>query len=191
MTGIFRSAERITTRFICYAFVGWLYEELLWILDEHLLVNRGFCLGPWLPIYGFGGLIICGALYRFAKKPFPKRFNIKPLLVCLIVSASAAAIELAATYLMDLAGADFHSLWSYDDYAINFQERIGLLPSLQFGLLGCIILYMAHDKIDRFVRSEEKHVVCLRYALCVIFLADLIIHMIIGSNYTEVPLLRL
>ena len=109
----------------------------------------------------------------------------------LIVSASAAAIELAATYLMDLAGADFHSLWSYDDYAINFQERIGLLPSLQFGLLGCIILYMAHDKIDRFVRSEEKHVVCLRYALCVIFLADLIIHMIIGSNYTEVPLLRL
>lgn len=184
MKGFFRSAEKLTTRFVCYAFVGWLYEEFLWILDEHLLVNRGVCLGPWLPIYGFGGFIIYWTLYKFAKKPFPKRFNIKPFLVFLIVSVSAAAIELLSTYLMDLVGADFHSLWAYDEYAINFQERIALLPALQFGLLGCIVIYLAQDRIDKFVNSEKSRVVFLRCALCVIFLIDVIFHMVFGSNYT-------
>ena len=189
MKRFFSSVEKILSRFVCYAFVGWLYEEILWILDEHLLVNRGMCLGPWLPIYGFGGFIICGTLYNFAKKPFPKRFNLKPLFVFLIVSASAAAIELVSTYIMDLAGMDFHSLWAYDEYAINFQERIALLPALQFGLLGLIVIYLAHDKIDRFVNNEESRVIILRCVLCVIFLADVITHMIIGSNYTEIPIM--
>lgn len=184
MKSFFHSVENLLTRFVCYAIVGWLYEEFLWILDEHLLVNRGMCLGPWLPIYGFGGFIIYWTLYNFAKKPFPNRFNIKPLLVFLIVSISAAAIELASTYLMDLAGVDFHSLWAYDEYAINFQERIALLPALQFGLLGCIVIYLAQDKIDRFVNSTKSRVVCLRCVLCVIFLIDVIVHMIYGSNYT-------
>lgn len=186
MTKLFNSAEKLLTRFVCYAIVGWIYEEVLWILDEHLLVNRGMCLGPWLPIYGFGGLIIYATLYRYSKRPFPsENFNLKPLLVFVIVSVASAAIELASTYLMDLAGGDFHSLWAYDEYAINFQERIALLPSLQFGALGCIILYLAQDRIDRFVNSDKQSTTRVRYALCAVFLVDLIVHLIIGSNYTE------
>ena len=184
MKSFFQSVEKLLTRFICYAFVGWLYEEILWILDDHMLVNRGFCLGPWLPIYGFGGFIIYWTLYKFAKKPLTESINIKPALVFLIVSAASAAIELLSTYIMDFAGMDFHSLWAYDEYAINFQERIALLPALQFGLLGCIVIYLAQDKIDRFVKSVKSRVVYLRYALCVIFLIDVIFHMIYGSNYT-------
>ncbi|MBR2811069.1 MAG: putative ABC transporter permease [Solobacterium sp.] len=191
MKKIFNSAEKLLTRFVCYAIVGWLYEEFLWIVDEHLVVNRGFCLGPWLPIYGFGGLIIGGTMAEFAKRRFPERFNIKPLLVFLIVSAAAAAIELVSTYIMDFAGLDFHTLWAYDEYAINFQERIALLPALQFGMLGIVIIYLSYDRIDSFVKSDEKRIVYMRYALCVIFLIDLIVHMFIGSNYTGIPFMAL
>ena len=188
MPKLFNKSEKLLTRFVCYAIVGWLYEEFLWILDEHLLVNRGFCLGPWLPIYGFGGLIIC-CMANYAKRRWPEKFNLKPLLVFVIVSVASAAIELVATYIMDAAGMDFHSLWSYEEYAINFQERIALLPAMQFGLLGIVMLYMANDKIMAFVNSDDPRTARVRYALCAIFIVDLVVHMIIGSNYTETVLM--
>ena len=183
-----QSIEKLMTRFICYAIVGWLYEAILWIFEEHQLMNRGFCFGPWLPIYGFGGILISFSLYKFAKKKrYLGKINITPLLVLIFVAVVSTAVELATTYIMDIAGLDFHTLWSYDDYAINFQERIALLPAIKFGILGCIIIYMAQEKINAFLSSEKTSVVCIRCALCVLFLTDLIIHLIIGSNYTDVP----
>ena len=183
-----QSLEKLFSRFICYSIVGWLYEVILWIFEEHQYMNRGFCFGPWLPIYGFGGLIIYYSLYNFSqKKRYVGKINITPLLVFLIVTVASAATELIATYIMDLAGADFHALWSYDDYAINFQERIALLPAIKFGILGCIIIYMAQDKIDAFLNSTDKRVKYTRYLLIILFVIDLVYHLINGSNYNDIP----
>lgn len=56
--------------FCVYALIGWLYEVfLLWFIHEpHKFVNRGVLLGPFLPIYGFGLLILIVCLHRFMKK---------------------------------------------------------------------------------------------------------------------------
>lgn len=187
-----KSAENLMTRFICYAIVGWLYEVVLWIFEQHQIMNRGFCFGPWLPIYGFGGILLYYTIYQYAlKEQQIGPINIKPLLVCLIIAASAATVELISTYIMDMAGLDFHTLWSYDDYAINFQERIAFLPAIKFGILGCIIIYMAQDKIDMFLRSKDSRAVYLRYVLCFLFIIDVVIHLVKGSNYTDVPLFYL
>ena len=192
MTTKLKSAGNLMTRFICYAIVGWLYEVILWIFEQHQIMNRGFCLGPWLPIYGFGGILLYYTIYQYAKKEqFIGSFNIKPLLVCLIIAAAAATVELISTYIMDMAGLDFHTLWSYDDYAINFQERIAFLPAIKFGILGCIIIYMAQDKIDTFLKSKDTRAVYLRYVMCFIFVLDVIIHIVRGSNYTDIPIFYL
>ena len=45
-------------RFVIYGFVGWLYEVLWFIIVRHEFVNRGVLFGPYLPIYGFGMLIL-------------------------------------------------------------------------------------------------------------------------------------
>ena len=54
--------------FFTFSFAGWLWEVFLHVYLDHALVNRGVLYGPWLPIYGFGVLILF-LLRRFAKKP--------------------------------------------------------------------------------------------------------------------------
>ena len=54
--------------FLC-AFLGWIWEVILTIIQHGMLVNRGVLHGPWLPIYGFGGLGIAVLLRRFHKHP--------------------------------------------------------------------------------------------------------------------------
>lgn len=55
--------------FFTFSFVGWLWEVLLHVFIDHTVVNRGVLYGPWLPIYGFGGVLILLLLRRFAEKP--------------------------------------------------------------------------------------------------------------------------
>ena len=44
--------------FLIYAFLGWVWETGQKWIKTHHFINRGFLNGPWLPIYGFGALII-------------------------------------------------------------------------------------------------------------------------------------
>lgn len=182
---IYPSIKKYFTFFVCYSIVGWFYEEFLWIFEEHQVINRGFCLGPWLPIYGFGGLLLYRTVYRFAISHSPHRMRVlKPVAVFLMVSVGAAFVELISTYAMQAVGLDFRTLWSYADYAINFEERIALVPSLKFGMLGCVIIYFAQDKIRRFTYSKKKHIVAARHIMCLCFVLDVVLHITTESNYT-------
>ena len=45
--------------FFMYCIIGWLYEVLLELfVYNHGFVNRGFLYGPYLPVYGFGAIIL-------------------------------------------------------------------------------------------------------------------------------------
>lgn len=56
--------------FCVYAFIGWLYEVFwMWfVVPPYHFINRGVLLGPFLPIYGFGILILLFMLGKFMKK---------------------------------------------------------------------------------------------------------------------------
>ena len=54
--------------FCVYAFIGWLYEVAWFIIEKQKFVNRGVLFGPFLPIYGFGVLILLFCLRKFMKK---------------------------------------------------------------------------------------------------------------------------
>lgn len=53
--------------FCVYAFIGWIYEVSWYLIFEHTFVNRGVLFGPFLPIYGFGILILLFLLRKFMK----------------------------------------------------------------------------------------------------------------------------
>ena len=56
--------------FIIYCLIGWLYE-VLWmrfVVAPHRWINRGVLIGPFLPIYGFGMLILLILLRKFMSK---------------------------------------------------------------------------------------------------------------------------
>lgn len=56
--------------FIIYGVIGWLYEVFwMWfVVPPKHFVNRGVLLGPILPIYGFGMVILLLLLKRFISK---------------------------------------------------------------------------------------------------------------------------
>lgn len=54
--------------FAVYALIGWLYEVTLFLIRDHIFVNRGVLFGPFLPIYGFGILILLLLLKKFMQK---------------------------------------------------------------------------------------------------------------------------
>ncbi len=54
--------------FCVYALIGWIYEVAWYLIVRNVFVNRGVLFGPFLPIYGFGVLILLLLLKKFMSK---------------------------------------------------------------------------------------------------------------------------
>ena len=55
--------------FMTYSILGWCMEMLVCFHDTKKLVNRGFLIGPYCPIYGWGGVAIIILLNRYYDDP--------------------------------------------------------------------------------------------------------------------------
>ena len=63
------SMVEMTGLFFAFSVIGWLWEVGLHVVLDGELVNRGTMLGPWLPIYGAGGVLAVLLLRRVAYSP--------------------------------------------------------------------------------------------------------------------------
>ena len=172
--------KNVMIYFICFSFIGWIYEVSLFLLEDHIFVNRGFLYGPWLPVYGFGGIVIYYLFYHLKNKPIKiLNVNIRPLLIFMYVTITAVLVELLTTYIIDLLKSDWRKLWFYGDEFMNFQGRIALIPGLKFGLIGLLGIYLIIPLIDKFKNSNKKKIIII-----LLFVIDVIIHIFIGSTYT-------
>ena len=85
MNNLLEKVKKIMIYFICFSFIGWIYEVAIFIIEDHIFVNRGVLYGPWLPVYGFGGYIIFFLLNKLKNKPVKiNRINIRPLLTYVV-----------------------------------------------------------------------------------------------------------
>ena len=55
--------------FLVGSLAGFIYEEMFTLLFDHVLIKRGFLYGPYLPVYGFGSVLLVFTLKRFKKNP--------------------------------------------------------------------------------------------------------------------------
>ncbi|MGO5028330.1 putative ABC transporter permease [Candidatus Agathobaculum pullicola] len=88
--------------FLVFSIAGWLWEVGLHLLLDGELVNRGTMLGPWLPIYGVGGMLSVLLLGRFIARPlavftlgaicFPLRLNLSQGAICWLFTACVGGI---------------------------------------------------------------------------------------------------
>ena len=44
--------------FFVASIIGWVYEMIFYKVTENILDNRGFLYGPYVPVYGFGAVLI-------------------------------------------------------------------------------------------------------------------------------------
>lgn len=159
--------------FTFYSVIGWCYEVFLEVVVYKWgFTNRGVLFGPYTPVYGFGALAFLLLVYPVIRnKKGSKRLAFIPVvfLLCMLI---ATAIELGTSYILEAVTGSWP--WqTYADYAINFQARIALSPSIRFGLGGVLFLYVLQPLFEKICEKlGPKRVKTLALVFLVMFAAD-------------------
>lgn len=143
--------------FIIYSFIGWIMEVVWNVFTDKKLVNRGFLIGPYCPIYGVGCLLLILLLGSFKEQPVLLFFM--SIIVCSI-------LEYSTSYVMEkLFKARW---WDYSEYKLNLNGRICAATMIPFGILGVLVVYYLNPFISGFVPFND----ILFYIILVIFILD-------------------
>lgn len=147
MTERWDKISRYVLYFLAYSVLGWIYEVFLEVVVYRWgFSDRGVLFGPYCPVYGIGALAFLFCFHRLihGRRPMWQKL----LLGFLGCMALATAIELAASYLLEALTGSWP--WqTYVDYAVHFQGRIALSPSIRFGLGGLAFLFLIQPLFER------------------------------------------
>lgn len=147
--------------FFSIAFSGWLWEVMLYFFTEHAFINRGVYRGPYLPIYGVGGLLLC-LFFGSMKK--------KPVRVFLLSTVLCSVLEYLTSYFLEMRfGVKW---WDYGGHFLNISGRICLLGAVTFGLGGAVLVCLYLPLYERIYRRISGR---WRTLLCLLFLAAFVV----------------
>ena len=151
--------------FITYAFLGWCMEVIGKLIQYKRFINRGFLIGPYCPIYGYGALLITFLLKKYTNDPIA--LFIMAIVVCGI-------LEYLTSYFMEKI---FHARWwDYSQRKFNINGRVCLNTIIPFGLLGMFIMYVSNPfLIEKIEALPEIALNILFWILLVIYLIDNIV----------------
>ena len=148
--------------FITYSLVGWLVEVFLKYIELKKFINRGFLIGPWLPIYGFGSLLITILL---------SRYSTNPVIVFLLAMVICALLEYITSYILEKI---FHARWwDYSTKKFNINGRICLGTTIPFGICGLILIYITNPFLLNIYNSIDNNIlIIISVLLFIIFIID-------------------
>ena len=148
--------------FISFAFAGWTWEVALHFIQTGEFSNRGTLYGPWLPIYGTGGVIVLILCSRFRKKPVLEFFT--AILLCGI-------LEYGSGWYLE---TKYHQRWwSYDGYFLNLHGRICAEGLLVFGVGCCAVVYLLAPLADYYLsKANQRILIGICIVLALVFGAD-------------------
>ncbi len=130
--------EKYYLLLLIYSFAGWIWESVICaLIFQKKLINSGFFIGPYCPIYGFGALLDIIVL-GWIKDPILLFFA--SAFICCIM-------EYITSYVMEkLFNARW---WDYSDMKFNINGRVCLLGFVAFGILSVLLT----KYIDPFIES--------------------------------------
>ncbi|MGN1301835.1 MAG: putative ABC transporter permease [Clostridia bacterium] len=148
--------------FLIYSFCGWALEVLGKLIEKRRFINRGFLIGPYCPIYGFGALAITFLLRRYSDDAIT--LFIMAILVC-------GVLEYFTSYIMEkLFKARW---WDYSQKKFNINGRVCLDTIIPFGLLGLFITYVSNPFFLNILNKLSfTWLVILSACLFIIFIVD-------------------
>lgn len=152
--------------FFIYSFLGYIVETIsVSILEKKLILNRGFLIGPYIPIFGYGALTLILTLQKYKDDLFA--LFIMSMVVCLILE-----------YLCSLIAEKIFRLrfWDYSNKLFNINGRICLQNGVLFGIAGILIVKYANSWIENIILSiPNNKIIIISIILTIIFCTDLVI----------------
>ena len=162
---MFNDVEVYVLLFFTYAIIGWVMEVTVKYIQYKRFINRGFLIGPYLPIYGCGGILITLFLKGYLNDPLALfAFG---MIICTI-------LEYITSFVMEKL---FHARWwDYSNKKFNINGRVCLGTMIPFGLLGLLIMYVLNPFfLNIYSKINPTFLSVIFTALSVIFILDLII----------------
>lgn len=121
--------------------------------------------GPFLPIYGFGAVIIL-----FAAMPL----MFSPLLVYVMCVFAATVLELATGIVMESLFKVKY--WDYSGNFLNYKGYICFKSSVTWGFMGLLITYVVNEPVAKFINSVSiVFIGILVGIISVIFVYDFVV----------------
>ncbi len=145
--------------FFCGATIGWVLELFFRRFfsksnPEHKWINPGFCVGPYIPLYGFGLCILY--LLSSCERYFAIENPIlrKGLLVVCMAIALTGIEYLAGVLCLKIFKV---RLWDYSQVKGNIQGLICPMFTVFWGILSAVYLLFIHAYIlDSLVWLSEN-----------------------------------
>lgn len=141
-----RIFNELVILFFIFSVLGWIMEVILKFIQYHRFINRGFLIGPYCPIYGWGVVSITFLIGNIA--PFLNNY-LATFLAGMIICGS---LEYFTSFYLEKM---FHARWwDYSQKPFNLHGRIWLGNIILFGIASTLIIKIIDplyfDFIDQF-----------------------------------------
>lgn len=167
--------ENYILLFFIYSFAGWFVELTREYIRSKKVVNRGFLVGPYCPIYGCGAILITFLLQKYSDDA---------LVTFVLSTVICGILEYLTSYIMEKI---FKARWwDYSDRKFNINGRICLENLVWFGLGGTIVVnYINPLLLDCFKFIPELLLHIILEIIMTGFLVDIIVSLRIIFNLKE------
>lgn len=180
-----KSIETYVILFTIYAVLGWIMEVILSLIQHHKFVNRGFLIGPYCPIYGFGGIAITILLSNFMETIENVSITESIWISTVVIMCICGLLEYMTSYIMEKL---FHARWwDYHKFKFNINGRICLETLVPFTIIGQIILRYASPTFIGIISSIGApwiHIITI--AIVAIFVTDIAISYNIIHSFKKI-----
>lgn len=151
--------------FFIYSIIGWIWESFLCSSVElKKLVNRGFFLGPYCPIYGLGATLSYLLLRDIGSAT----------LIFILASIVSCTIEYIVGYILEKMFKD--RWWNYDNYPFQLHGRVCLYGLVIFGLANVVIVKFSTPFLMFYLSViKDSILIGLAISISLVSFVDLII----------------
>jgi len=148
--------------FFVFCNIGWVQESTIESLYHKRPINRGFLKGPYIPIYGIGGMTMLILCTPFRENGF---------MVYIVGLLSCTVLEYTVGWLMETL---FHKqFWDYSMLRFTYKNRISLVSSLFWGLLSLFMVYILYGIMDALVTfCDPKFILAYDFAMMIAMSVD-------------------
>ena len=160
--------------FFIFSVIGYILEVIsVFTKEKRIVLSRGYLIGPYIPVFGFGGLIITFFLSNYQD-------NIITLFVLGVVYC--CSLEYFTSYLMEKI---FHlRWWDYSYRKYNLNGRICLETGFMFGFGSLFVVKLCNPFVYSILDKLSRSTICtIGLILFIIMFSDFVL-----STFTIVRL---
>ena len=153
--------------FMVGSVIGYVVETLFCFFVEGFFESRkGLLYGPFIPVYGFGAVLMTLVLYRYR--------NRSSTVVFLVAAFLGAAFEFFCSWFQEVVFGTVS--WEYSDSAFNLQGRTNVFFAICWGVMGLVFINYTLPFLTELIEKIPNRIgVCISWVLLVFMVFDILI----------------